>query len=181
MGKAVWCAAVAAGLLSGCGGGTARTPAPDPDDRARPQAPWAGSRLDASAVPAVYVTEWRQANNRATCALIAPVTSGQPDATPRAATFSGGWAVAYDIPGLRSAFGVAGTGASASGDVYDGWPNHIDWSDGSSAGYGPEGGTGPNQLAYVQIAGQQCLYNVWSRLGVDHLEWLIAQLRFVDG
>lgn len=131
-------------------------------------------------MPDVYLTEWRAAANRASCAPIAPVTAGRADAVPRRAAFSGGWAVAYDVPGLRSAFGVAGTGSSATGDVYDDWPHRVEWADGSSAGYGPEGGTGENQLAYVRIAGQTCLYNVWSRLGVPHLEWLLRQLRFVE-
>ena len=52
-------------------------------------------------------------------------------------------------------------------------------ADGSTAGYGPEGGTGPAQLAYLRIAGQGCLYNVWSRLGRAHLEQLLGALRFV--
>jgi hypothetical protein len=100
-------------------------------------------------------------------------------ATPRAATFSGGWAVAYDLPAIRSAFGVAGTGATIEGHIYDQWPNRIEWADGSFAEYGLEGGTGPNHLAYLRIAGQRCLYNVWSRLGQEHLEFLLEQLRFV--
>jgi hypothetical protein len=45
---------------------------------------------------------------------------------------------------------------------------------------GPEGGTGPNQLAYLRIAGQGCLYNVWSRLGTTHLESLLGSIRFID-
>jgi hypothetical protein len=125
---------------------------------------------------------WRTAENREHCALIAPAALGEgTGATPRAATFSGGWGVAYDRPGLRSAFGVAGTGATAEseGAEYE-WPNRRAWSDGSRVGYGPEGGTGPNQLAYLRIAGQGCLYNIWSALGVAHLEYLLGQLRFVD-
>ena len=31
-----------------------------------------------------------------------------------------------------------------------------------------------------RIAGQGCLYNVWSRLGVPHLEYLLGQLRYVE-
>lgn len=102
------------------------------------------------------------------------------ESTPRPAQFGGGWAVAYDLPGLRSAFGVAGTGASASGDTYHDWPHRQAWADGSSAGYGPEGGEGPKQLAYLKIEGQQCLYNVWSQLGTPHLEHLLRHLRFVE-
>jgi hypothetical protein len=144
-------------------------------------APWSGARLASSAVPAVYRTAWRAAENRATCALLVPESLGaQQAATPRAATFSGGWGVAYDLPGTRSAFGVAGAGVDAwAGDTYDKWPHTIDWADGSRAGYGPEGGSGPNELAYLEIPGQRCLYNVWSRLGQAHLESLLAQLRFV--
>ena len=99
---------------------------------------------------------------------------------PRSATFSGGWAVAYDLPGERSAFGIAGTGSDAWADnVYDAWPEKRVLEDGSRVGYGPEGGTGPNWLAYLRIPGQQCLYNVWSRRGKAHLEELLGQLRFV--
>ncbi|HEV2149721.1 MAG TPA: hypothetical protein VGR37_20140 [Longimicrobiaceae bacterium] len=131
-------------------------------------------------MPGVYVAEWRRAENRATCALIAPASLGPHGAArPRAANFGGGWGVAYDLPDLRSAFGVAGAGVSASGPSYSGWPHRREWSDGSTAGYGPEGGTGPRQLAYLRIPGQDCLYNVWSHLGREHLEQLLAELRFV--
>jgi hypothetical protein len=144
-------------------------------------APWSASVLPPDSAPAVYLTQWQKADNRATCAVLAPASLGDgAGATPRAATFSGGWAVAYDRPGTRSAFGIAGTGSSATDDAYDAWPHTIRWADSSSAGYGPEGGSGPNQLAYLRVTGQECLYNVWSRLGVPHLEHLLSQLRFVE-
>lgn len=146
-------------------------------------APWSGPALARSDVPDIYLTVWRRAENRGRCALLAPARLDpglQERATPRAATFSGGWAVAYDLPGERSAFGVAGTGSDAwADDVYDEWPEKRLLEDGSRVGYGPEGGTGPNWLAYLHIAGQQCLYNVWSRRGKAHLEELLGQLRFV--
>jgi hypothetical protein len=144
-------------------------------------APWREAPLSRTAVPAVYVTQWEKAENRATCALVAPRDLGEEGrgATPRAANFSGGWAVAYDLPNLRSAFGVAGAGLKADDPSYDKWPYVQQWDDGSRAEYGPEGGTGPNELAYVKIQGQQCLYNVWSRLGRSHLEHLLRELRFV--
>lgn len=146
-----------------------------------PRAPWRAPALAASEVPAVFVSEWKKAENRATCALVAPRSVGDAGAgaTPRRANFAGGWAVAYDLPNLRSAFGVAGAGVSAGGPSYDRWPYVQDWDDGSKVEYGPEGGQGPNQLAYVRIAGQDCLYNVWSRLGREHLELLIRELRLV--
>ena len=175
--------ALALAIPACAGGPAAETPPgtmPDqPAAPALPAAPWSGAMLDRAAVPDVYASAWAAADNRVQCALLAPVSVDRPDAPARRATFSGGWAVAYDLPDQRSAFGVAGTGASASGASYDAWPHELEWADGSRAGYGPEGGTGPNQLAYLTIPGQSCLYNVWSRLGVDHLEWLLRQLRFV--
>ena len=147
----------------------------------RPPAPWSARPLSASAAPAVYLEEWRKAENRQACAPVAFAELGVgAGATPRRANFSGGWAVAYDLPGLRSAFGVAGTGVKAAEPAYDEWPETIGWPDGSVAGYGPEGGTGPNELAYLRIAGQRCLYNVWSRLGRQHLEMLLNSLRFIE-
>lgn len=142
-------------------------------------APWGRAHLRAGDVPEVYLTEWRRAGNRVNCDLLAFVDL-PPGATPRRAEFSGGWGIAYDTAGTRSAFGVAGTGISASGPQYGAWPHTRTWADGSNAGYGPEGGTGPNQLAYLRIVGQDCLYNVWSRQGVEHLESLLERLRFVD-
>jgi hypothetical protein len=101
-------------------------------------------------------------------------------AVSRTATFSGGWGVAYDLPDLRSAFGVAGTGSSAwSPDVYSSWPRRMAWADGSEVGYGPEAGAEPNWLAYLKIPGQDCLYNVWSRRGPAHLEQVLVSLRRV--
>lgn len=165
---------------------TACASAPEP---ARPvpvpvaRAPWQAATLAASQVPAVYATVWRQAQNRTRCALLAPAQLDPAvarEATPRPATFSGGWAVAYDFPELRSAFGVAGSGSSAwDGGIYDAWPNKRVYADSSRVGYGLEGGTGPNWLAYLRIPGQDCLYNVWSRRGQAHLEGLLDQLRFV--
>jgi hypothetical protein len=159
-------------LLTACA--TGKPPLPE-------SAPWRGQPLALAHVPAVYSLQWQKAENRGTCALVAPRSVGSQGekAKPRAATFSGGWGVAYDLPEMRSAFGVAGAGVSAGGDSYDKWPYVHDWGDGNRAEYGPEGGEGPNQLAYVRIAGQDCLYNVWSRLGREHLELLIRELRLV--
>lgn len=166
--------------VAGCATTGARAPSTNPPPSLQP-APWSRASLRWDQVPAAYRREWQKAANRAACAAIAPQSLGEgAGATPRAATFSGGWAVAYDTPGVRSAFGVAGTGSKAADPAYGDWPFVRRWADGSSAEYGPEGGSGPNQLAYLRIAGQQCLYNVWSRLGRDHLEYLLDQLRFVE-
>lgn len=152
---------------------------PAADDR--PEAPWRSDVLGGTAVPPVFLAEWRTAENRDSCAPIAFAAGAlETTAKPRAAPFSGGWGVAYDLPDLRGAFGVAGTGVNASDPSYDDWPHTRSWSDGSTAGYGPEGGTGPNHLAYLRIEGQGCLYNVWSRHGLPHLESLLNAIRLID-
>lgn len=144
-------------------------------------APWAAAPLKVTQVPRVYAEQWQRAENRSHCGLFAFSNLGDgADAKPRAATFSGGWAVAYDLPGMRSAFGIAGTGVNAGESRYEDWPFTRRWSDGSVAEYGPEGGSGPNQLAYLRIADQGCLYNVWSRLGREHLEYLLDATRRVE-
>lgn len=177
-------------LATACAG--AQSPAPDRSEAPPPDAsqdrsptppapPWQQPALAAADVPAVFIEAWRQAANRERCALIAPASVGSATgATPRRANFGGGWGVAWDLPDLRSAFGVAGTGVDAAEPSYAEWPYSRTWSDGSTAGYGLEGGTGPNHLAYLRIGGQGCLYNVWSRLGREHLEDLLEQLRFIE-
>lgn len=167
--------------------------APEAPDAGPPAAPppWAGEPLAEADVPRVFRDEHRVADNRDTCPLLVP-TVVEAGARPRRASFSGGWAVAYDKKGApgtrpsgepcascgRSAFGVAGTGVEKGGGPQ--WPKEIVWSDGSRAGYGPEGGQGPRLLAYLELSDAGCLYNVWSALGEDHLVVLIDGLRRVQ-
>lgn len=171
-----------AALLAACSSGGSEPPdMPAPSPGPTPAAaPWTAPPLAASSVPQELLTAWSRAENRSSCAPLAFVPSVvRAGATPRVATFGGGWGVAYDLPEQRSAFGIAGTGVRAAEPSYDEWPNRRTWADGSSVGYGPEGGSGPNQLAYLRVAGQGCLYNVWSRLGQAHLETLLESLRLV--
>ncbi|AZI35801.1 hypothetical protein NT2_10_00800 [Caenibius tardaugens NBRC 16725] len=151
--------------------------------------------------PELTRLEWSKAENRKDCAPIVFTNSGGAGVNARAAEYSGGWAVAYDLPGMRSAFGVAGSGL-LDGDGDDmrakerqlraQWPYFRMLSDlpqPSFAGYGVQGakaypadnpgGTGLDSLAYVQISGQKCLYNVWSKLGREHLETLLVSLRML--
>ena len=143
--------------------------------------------------------EWARAENRAACAPVTFASTAGATASPRRAAFAGGWAAAFDQPGLRSAFGIAGTGlipqdeappAAQRRRLKDQWP-YFSVLPGlprpSFAGYGIEGarpyssanpgGKGVNSLAYVRIGGQRCTYNVWSRLGRAHLEALLDGLR----
>ena len=144
--------------------------------------PWAAKSVKANQVPEVFYSQWYKAENQKKCAiLVLTAANKEPTAKPRKASFSGGWAVAYDKPNARSAFGIAGTGSLAlSQNDATIFPNTIRWSDGSYASYGLEGGSGPGYLAYVTVAGQGCLYNVWSKQGKKHLETLLFSMRFAD-
>ncbi|MGO1072505.1 hypothetical protein [Lysobacter sp. CA199] len=146
-----------------------------------PAAPWSVRALSPKSVPAVYLSEWKKAKNRGRCASLAlQGADKQAGIKVRRADFSDGWAVAYDLPGQRSAFGVAGTGVDIDrgGSTYK-FPHTLTWADGSQANYGLRGGTGPGYLAYLQVAGQRCLYNVWSERSQEHLEQLLRSLRRV--
>lgn len=158
-----------------------------------PPAPWSSAKIAEREAP-VIVEEWRRSENRSSCAPIMFASLGEgTGATPRRAFFSGGWGVAWDKAGLRgkdssgnpcsncgrSAFGIAGTGATATADRYR-WPAGARYSDGSLASWGPEGGSGPGWLAYVEVAGQKCLYNVWSNVSASHLRQLVDAMRFVE-
>lgn len=191
-----------AGALAACGGAA---PAPAPlDNRATAApplamteptlpaadgstaAPWTAPPVNPASVPAVFVDEWQRAENRAVCPLLAPSWLGAgADARPRPAQFAGSWAVAYDQPDLcpdcaDSAFGVAGVGGDVDPDVDARWGQHVRWADGSHAGYGLVGDTGPGWLAYLVVAGAGCNYNVWSNVSEQHLLSLMASLRRVD-
>jgi hypothetical protein len=145
-------------------------------------APWSASKLELNTVPSVYIAEWKKAENRDRCALLViDGLSNSSEVRSRRANFGGGWAVAYDSAKERSVFGIAGSGADVdSPDPVYRFPFTRRWADGSVANYGLQGGVGPDYLAYLQVTGQKCSYNVWSKRGRAHLESLIDRLRFVD-
>lgn len=172
--------------------GAPSLPTPSPTEAATP----ARARLVGEAI---ILAQWERAENRQECAPLAFATTGQARGAPRPAEFAGGWGVAFDLPNLPSAYGLAGPGIVASdrdeSDVQKArlrvqWPHFRDLSQlpqPAFAGFGVEGaarfptgnpnGRGLNSLAYVRIGGQACAYNVWSRLGRRHLETLLESLR----
>lgn len=147
-------------------------------------------------------TQWDMAENRAQCAPLALLSDGGVKGKGRPAQFSGGWAVAFDLPGLRSAYGFAGPGIIAmDGEAETAqrarltkqWPQRRDLPalpGPGFAGYGLVGaqpypadnaqGKGLESLAYMRVAGQGCTYNVWSRISRAHLEILLDNLRLQD-
>ncbi|WP_114950811.1 hypothetical protein [Sphingosinicella terrae] len=193
-----WIATTGLALAASVGGAAA--PPGEPGGSARPPGvtatvgPFVGERI--------VRAEWARAENRRGCAPVALAEDGGAGGVPRRATFSGGWAVAFDRPGLRSAYGVAGPGQlpsdSQDADVHrlrlaEQWPHFRELGalpEPAFAGYGVEGaqpypaddpdGSGLNSLAYVRIGGQTCTYNVWSRLGRAHLETLLDNLRMLS-
>ena len=139
----------------------------------------------------MLLDEWAKAENRATCAPLTFATLRE-DGTVRRANFSGGWAVAWDIPGLpgreatghhcatcgRGVFGIAGAGVTVGEDT-PGFPEFEQYEGENWAGWHLEGGSGPNWLAQVRVDDQQCLYYVWSFLGRDHVAELVRSIRRV--
>ncbi|MDX1450064.1 MAG: hypothetical protein R3246_13480, partial [Acidimicrobiia bacterium] len=150
-----------------------------------PDAPWAvDGPVPVNTVPQQLVDEWSRADNRSWCSAFAITDPTLTDGfTPRAAEFSGGWGLAYDAPDLRSAFGVAGAGLVSKPEMATRWPTVQHFADGSVVGYGGEGfdEANPRRLGELAVAGQGCMYQVWSELGDEHLAAVIESLRFVDG
>ena len=175
---------------------TATTAAPAPSPAASSNAAPARPALVAEAV---VLNQWGKADNRETCAPLAFASTGQARGAPRPANFGGGWGVAFDLPNLRSAYGLAGPGPVEDDrlppDVQrerlsEQWPYFRELAalpQPAFAGYGVEGaeaypadnpsGRGIGSLAYVRMGEQACTYNVWSRLGRAHLEALLDALR----
>lgn len=156
-----------------------------PADDGSSRAPWTEPPLSPGQVPHVFLEVWGAAENRAACPVLVPTWLGEgAQARPRPTTFVGGWGVAYDQPQLcadcgDSAFGVAGVGGTAEADTDARWGKHVRWSDGSHAGYGLVGDTGPGWLAYLVINGAGCNYNVWSNVSETHLLMLMSSLHQV--
>ncbi len=145
---------------------------------------WRKTPILATATDQVYVAEWKKSANHNVCPLLVLPNNADSQLlnhSVRRANFSGGWGVAYDIPELRSAYGVANTGIAAPVGHLAIWHDYHVYDDGTELTYGREGGN-PNAqwLAYLTLADNHCQYNIWSKQGKAHLEQLIADLRVVS-
>lgn len=165
---------------------------PQPETKQLGSAPWDATKLAASDVPDVEVTEWKEDFGAPkSCPMLAFADLGVADgAEPRQATSEGEMLVAWDLPSgpghdgfgnlcANCGRGVIGLGTLPAGAEPD-LPVGYEWEDGSLArirssalGYGAE--------ALVSVDGFDCTYWVWSHLGQDHLEYLLSQLRRVRG
>ncbi|MFB0874222.1 MULTISPECIES: hypothetical protein [unclassified Sphingobium] len=143
--------------------------------------------------------EWAKAKAKVGCAPLALVSDAGADGAARRAEFSGGWGVAFDLPGRRSAYGFAGPGVlpqdrapaeAQRARLAKQWPYRMEIDTlpaPSFAGYGLSGaqpyptgnpeGNGMESVAYLRVGGQACTYNVWSRISRAHLEALLGHLR----
>lgn len=154
------------------------------ENREQPNAPWSNDTIALNDTDSVYYQEWLKADTKSLCTILALPKQSTAHLTGhsiRRANFSGGWGVAYDLPDLRSAYGVANTGIFPSGEVHYPWPFNVTYKDNSTIGYGHEGGnpTAP-WLAYIRLVDNNCFYNVWSAQGKEHLEQMIKDLRRVN-
>jgi hypothetical protein len=147
------------------------------------------------------VTAWQDSTG--VCPALYPtgVAGSYPDAVARIADFGpDDWGVAWDRPDGpgrdavsgycpdcgRSAFGVAAVRSDTVLDDLDGGLlGSREWADGSRIAWFYEGfappATGAPVLAYLEVAGYPCLYQVWSFLGESDLLAMIDGLRWVDG
>jgi hypothetical protein len=158
-------------------------------------APWSGERLPARAAPRPLLSAWQRADNRAWCAPLAPSTLGGvgAGARPRQSAFAGGWAVEFDkqgAPGVtgrgeacatcgRGSFGIAGTSLTADGADELIGAGARPFTDGGRIAI-QDPGEEPVAVATLVVGGQDCVYQVWSFLGREHLDELVAGLRLVD-
>lgn len=148
------------------------------------RAPWSNAAINNGATDAVYRQEWLKAESRALCPILALPKQSSAHLSAhsvRRANFASGWGVAYDLPDLRSAYGVANASTVDPNDLSYSWPYNTSYQDGSTVGYGHEGGDPTAKwLAYIVLPQNNCFYNVWSAQGKDHLEQMIADLRLVN-
>ena len=158
-----------------------------------PTAPWAVAPVAADTVPAELLAAWAQAENRTSCAPIAPAALGAADGARarRSEMIQGGWAVEFDhrgMPGLgrdgspcaqcgRGVFGIAGTGMTSEELPEDPAPS---FADGSHFEVEVPAEGESVAAAMITVRGQSCVYQVWSFLGESHVREIVDGLRRVD-
>ncbi|HEY8428326.1 MAG TPA: hypothetical protein VIL20_08125 [Sandaracinaceae bacterium] len=171
-------------------------PAPAGAANELPPPPWSEGPIASDRAPAPILMAWARAENRAECAPIAPHRLGAGEgARARVAELEGGWAVEFDRPGMpgltrdgricdrcgRGVFGIAGTAMTPeelAGEESDVPPPTF--ADGSSLTIEPPAEGEQVAAATLTLRGQDCVYQVWSFLGEEHLRELVSSLRLVE-
>jgi hypothetical protein len=157
-------------------------------------APWGAEHLASQAAPRPLLQAWTRADNQGWCAPLAPATLGAGEgARPRVGSAPGGWSLEFDRRGAagigangevcttcgRGAFGITGTAMSAEDAEDLLGPGATVFADGGRIDVQANADE-PAAVATVVVPGQDCVYQVWSFLGREHLDELVAGLRLVD-
>jgi hypothetical protein len=162
----------------------------DSQNNRLPVAPWENAPLASHAAPSSLLRAWREADNRDWCPPLAPRDFADAH-SPRTAELEGGWSIEFDRPGMpgfspegmrcdecgRGAFGIAGTSMTVNDLIDDGTVMTSQFMDGSHASM--ETST-DGAAATILVAGELCVYQVWSLAGEDHLQQLVSALRRVE-
>jgi hypothetical protein len=163
------------------------------DPQSLPPSPWSDAPLASDAVPAPILRAWANAENRGQCAPIAPVALGAGEgARARISELEGGWAVEFDrrgLPGMnaegepcercgRAVFGIAGTNLTVE-DLAGEGELPPSFADGSQLLVEPPAGGEQVAAASITVRGQDCVYQVWSFLGEQHVRELVSSIRLV--
>jgi hypothetical protein len=167
------------------------------------QPPWAGGAIGRDAVPEVALAEYDKSGMGPDCPLMTFADLGEAaGAIPRRADFGEGqWATAWDsqgFPGVEAS-GVpcpdCGRGALGIASVLDpgdpivddeGASTSMAFDDGSTVAiFDGDPVTEDNDgiqryAATVRMPGNVCVYSLWSYLSLEHLEFLITNLRTVE-
>jgi hypothetical protein len=170
--------------------------APQVEVASLPAPPWADAPISMSEAPSTLVAAWERAENRDWCAPIVPRHFGAAEgARARASNLEGGWAVEFDLRGMRGVardgtvcdrcgrgvFGVAGTSMTPDEIVSPDSEAILpvpSFADGSHAEFELDE-TEQVAAATITLSGQGCVYQVWTFLGREHLDQLVAELRRV--
>lgn len=153
--------------------------------------PWSAASLNLGDLSDVYRLEWAEAGEPTACPFLAFADLGPQaaQAVIRRAENHGEMLVVWDNPdgpghGRSSepcddcGRGVVGIG-TFQGDYHATGPATIAWDDGSFVNiavlpwaYGIS--------ARLKPAGSNCIYQLWSHISREHVEFLISQLRLVE-
>jgi hypothetical protein len=166
------------------------------DTSGLPASPWSEAPLASNEAPAAVMSAWEHADNRAACAPIAPRELGDAGRSARARVgdFDGGWSVEFDQrgqPGIarngeicercgRGVFGIAATNLSPSDLVAEDSTAEAPQPSFADGSHVTVEQSAENEPVAATIAIGDCVYQVWSFLGEDHVRELVGSLRVVD-